>query len=122
MVNGILTIAFLEKKEVEKIDFVFCSDAFLLPLNKKYLRHQTLTDIITFDYSNKKILAGEIYISLDRVKENAKTFGVEFSEELYRVMLHGVLHLIGYRDKTAEEKSRMRRKENRYLRLLAEMA
>src|SRR6187399_1752283 len=110
--DWILLIAFLEKKEIEKVDFIFCDDAFLLRLNKNFLSHSSLTDIITFDYSEKKIITAEIYISVERVKENKTNFKVSFDEELHRVMIHGVLHCFGYRDKTATEKKRMRREEN----------
>lgn len=98
---------------VEKIDYVFCRDAFLLDINRAFLKHNTLTDIITFDLSEKpKRLIAEIYISVERVKENAKKFGVTFDQELHRVIFHGILHLCGYNDKTASEKSIMRAKEN----------
>ena len=83
---------------------MFCSDDYLLEINKKHLNHDYYTDIITFDYSEKKI-SGDLLISIDRVKENAKTFSVSFIHELNRVVIHGVLHLCGYNDKTEEEKA-----------------
>jgi len=108
-----------EKKLVGEIHFVFCSDKFLLSLNKKYLKHNTLTDIITFDYSQKKKLIGEIYISIPQVKENAKKFESGFENELHRVMIHGVLHLCGYKDKTKNEKEKIRKKENDCLKFIS---
>ncbi len=100
------------------ITFVICTDAVLLPMNQAYLKHNTLTDIITFQYHRKgEPLEGEVYISIDRVKENARQFNVRPADELHRVMIHGVLHLIGYSDKTAAAKKRMRRKEDTCLSL-----
>jgi rRNA maturation RNase YbeY len=97
---------------------VLCTDAVLLPLNQGYLRHNTLTDIITFQFHDKgEPLAGEIYISIDRVRENAIKFKVSAQEELHRVMVHGLLHLMGYTDKRASDKGRMRKKEDTYLSL-----
>lgn len=116
-----------EKKKEGEISFIFCSDAFLHTLNKKFLKHDTLTDIITFGRTpdarrrkpssvvDRQALNGEIYISIPRVKENAKKFGVAFGNELSRVMIHGVLHLCGYNDKLAAEKKKMRRQEDYYL-------
>lgn len=120
MADWLLTAAFLERKEIEHIDFVFCDDAFLLDLNKKFLHHQTLTDIITFDESTKHRLMAEIYISVERVKENAATYEVSFAEELRRVMIHGLLHCMGYGDKSEKEKKKMRKKEEEYLALFRE--
>ena len=101
-----------------EIHFVFCSDAFLLLLNKKYLKHDTFTDIITFDYSEEKRIIGEIYISIPRVKSNAKEFKVEFENELERVIIHGILHLLGYDDKTKKDKAEMRKMEDACLKKL----
>lgn len=107
-----------EKSEVKEINYIFCSDSFLLGLNQDYLEHDTLTDIITFDYSiSKKALEGEIYISIDRVSENAFKFKRDFEEELHRVIIHGVLHLAGYKDKKPSDKAIMRKKEDTYLSL-----
>lgn len=101
-----------EKAKISSLSYVFCSDAYLLSINQDYLNHDTLTDIITFDYSEKKgTLEGEIYISIPRVRENASELGVDFRVELHRVMIHGVLHLLGYGDKTANDKKSMRRRE-----------
>lgn len=106
-----------EKKKLGEINFIFSSDEFLLSLNKKFLRHDTLTDIITFQYPSKNISA-EIFISIPRVKENAKNFGVPFEYELHRVIIHGMLHLCGYMDKTKGDKTEMRKKEDYYLKQL----
>ncbi len=106
-----------EKKNKGEISFIFCSDKYLLEINKEYLQHDYYTDVITFDYSENNIISGDIFISIDRVKENADTYKVSFENELYRVMLHGVLHLVGYNDKTKEEQKIMRQKEDEYLNL-----
>lgn len=113
----ILSLLRKEKKQAGDISYTFCSDAFLLALNKKFLKHNTLTDIITFQYPGKKI-SSEIFISIPRVRENARKFNVSFENELHRVMIHGVLHLCGYKDKTAIKKEEMRKKEDLYLSLL----
>jgi probable rRNA maturation factor len=111
-------VATKEKHTIKEINYIFCQDKYLLQLNQSFLKHKTLTDIITFDLSaEEKTLEGEIYISIERVKENATIFGVSFSDELDRVMIHGVLHLIGYKDKTTSQKSLMRKKEDACLSL-----
>ena len=97
------------------INYVFCSDQYLHKLNVEFLNHDTLTDIISFDYSVGKELHGEIYISIERVEENAIELEVDFNVELARVMSHGILHYCGYRDKKEEDKAVMRRKEEHYL-------
>ena len=99
----------------ENIVIVFCSDSFLLDLNKKHLNHDYFTDIITFSYTTLDRISGDLFISVDRVKENALKEGVSFERELERVVYHGVLHLCGYNDKTPEEIREMRSKENYYL-------
>jgi rRNA maturation RNase YbeY len=104
-----------EKKETGDISVIFCSDEYLLEMNKTHLNHDYYTDIITFNYVDDNLISGDLFISVDRVKENAVKFDVSFNEELYRVILHGVLHLVGYNDKTDEEKKVMREKENYYL-------
>lgn len=105
-----------EKFTLKNLNYVFCSDASLLGRNIQYLNHNTLTDIITFDLSEEEgIIEGEIYISIDRVRENALKFSKSFEDELHRVLIHGVLHLTGYRDKKAEQKAEMRKKEDYYL-------
>ncbi len=99
------------------INYIFCDDAYLLEKNIKYLKHRTLTDIISFDYTMGKIISGDIFISIERVKENSKIFNTNFFDELHRVMMHGVLHYCGYNDKTEGEKTLMRSKEDYYLSL-----
>jgi rRNA maturation RNase YbeY len=108
----------MENKKAGNISFVFCSDDFLLDMNKKHLGHDYYTDVITFDYTENSIISGDIFISVERVKENACKFGVPFSQELSRVMFHGVLHICGYGDKPEDEKRIMREKENFYLKTL----
>lgn len=106
-----------EEQQLGTLNFIFCSDPYLHKINIEYLNHDTLTDVITFPYSESSI-EGDIFISVDRVSENAKTFGVAFDRELHRVMIHGVLHLMGYGDKSPEDKEQMTIKENQYLDLL----
>lgn len=101
---------------VGEMSFVFCSDAYLLDINKQYLNHDTFTDIVTFDSSEKEdLIAGDIFISVERTMENAQKFNVSNRDELHRVIIHGVLHLCGYYDKTKEEKTLMTQKEDYYL-------
>jgi len=112
-----------KKRKPGDINFIFCSDDFLLEVNKKYLNHNTLTDIITFDYSKedpKQAISGDIFISIDRIKENAKKFSKTYENELHRVMIHGVLHLLGYTDKTKSSKAEMTRQEDACLKLIKE--
>lgn len=106
-----------ENKKLGTISCVFCSDDYLLEINKTYLSHDTLTDIVTFNYVENEVISGDLFISLDRIKENANTFNVSFSHELKRVIVHGVLHLIGFNDKTPEEAKEIRAKEDFYLTL-----
>ena len=101
----------LEKKKQGQINFVFTNDEEVLKTNIQYLNHNTYTDIITFDYCEGKIINGDIIISIERVKDNAEKFKIEFEEELKRVIIHGVLHLCGYKDKTKEASALMRKKE-----------
>jgi len=103
-----------EGKPAGELAFVFCDDAYLSEMNMKYLKHSTLTDIITFDYSEKKALSGDILISIDRIRDNAAKYSTTFNDELGRVMAHGVLHLLGYNDKSPGEKVEMRNREERY--------
>jgi|TARA_E500000318_G_scaffold18137_1_gene18752 rRNA maturation RNase YbeY len=100
-----------------QIDYIFCSDDYLLELNKEYLNHDTFTDIITFDYRDGNTISGDIFISTDRVEDNAKKYDVAFSNELRRVMSHGVLHLAGFGDKSNEEKRIMREKEEEKIKM-----
>lgn len=115
--NWIESTIVKEEEQLESLNFIFCSDNYLHKINLEYLNHDTLTDIITFPYSKEKI-EGDIFISLDRITENAKQFKVSFEDELHRVMIHGVLHLCGFHDKSVEEKNLMTQKENEYLALL----
>lgn len=101
-----------ESLELGDLTYVFCSDAYLYDLNVEFLQHDTLTDIISFDYRVGDLVNGEIYISIDRVKENAMDFGVSFVDELHRVIIHGVLHICGYDDLTDAEEKAMRTKED----------
>jgi probable rRNA maturation factor len=106
------------KKEGYKagnIQFIFCDDKYLLSLNQYYLHHDTLTDIITFDYKEGKVISGDIFISIDRIKENALQFSSSFSDELHRVMIHGIMHLCGFKDKDKKSKAAMTAKEDFYL-------
>lgn len=109
----------MEGRSLESLSFIFCSDQYLLKINAEYLNHATLTDIITFDQSNGPSggLEGDIYISIDRVKENAQQLQVSFDDEVSRVIIHGVLHLIGYTDKDDKSRVEMRKKEDAYLSL-----
>jgi probable rRNA maturation factor len=106
-----------EKKRLDHLHYIFCSDEYLGRINRDYLHHDTYTDIITFDLSKHKAnaVSGEIYISIDRVKENALLFNTSFNKELHRVILHGVLHLCGYKDKTKSDKKVMSSREDFYL-------
>jgi len=104
-----------EKKRQGAINIIFCDDDFLKRLNKKYLKRNTLTDIITFSQNEGNFISGDLYISLDRIRENAKIFRVPIKEELARVMVHGVLHLTGYDDHTQREAEEMREREDFYL-------
>lgn len=103
-----------EKKSVGELNYIFCSDKYLRKINKQYLTHDYFTDIITFPSTTagEKYIGGDIFISIDRVRDNAKTFNVTVNEELYRVMAHGLLHLCGYNDKTEKERKVMRKKES----------
>ena len=107
-----------EEYKLEEINYVFCDDEYLYKLNVEFLKHDTLTDIISFDYSVGKIIQGDIFISVERVADNAKDFGVSLEKELHRVIIHGVLHYCGYKDKTDDDAKQMREKENYYLSLL----
>lgn len=106
-----------EQFELGLLNYIFCSEDELLKKNIKFLNHNTLTDVISFDYTIGNLISGDIFISIDRVKENANTFKVSFEEELHRVMIHGVLHYCGYKDKSGEDIKEMRFKEGFYLQL-----
>ncbi len=105
-----------EKTRLEQLQYIFCSDEYLLEINKQHLNHNYYTDIITFDLSETPdAVTGEIYISIDRVKDNAQTYKVSFKQELLRVIFHGALHLCGYKDKTEKDQALMRKAEDKYL-------
>lgn len=114
--NWLNLVASREKGTIEELNIILCSDGFLYRMNVEHLGHHTLTDIITFDYStSRKCLTGEMYISIDRVRDNAKELKNSIKDELHRVMVHGLLHLCGYADKKKSESALMRLKEDGYL-------
>ncbi|MEM1002512.1 MAG: rRNA maturation RNase YbeY [Bacteroidota bacterium] len=117
--DWIIHVIEVEGHELGELTYSFVSDDELLNMNVEYLNHDTLTDIISFDYTVGKIIQGDIFISIKRVKDNADMFNVDFDQELSRVMVHGVLHYCGYKDKTESEKQIMRSKEDLYLAVLA---
>ena len=112
--NWILQTIEQENQSLGFLNFIFCSDEYLHHINLTYLQHDTLTDVITFPYSDQSI-EGDVFISIERVEENAAQFKVSFEQELYRVIIHGTLHLLGFRDKSEEEQKLMRSKEEEYL-------
>ena len=112
-------VAGSEMRRLGAVNIIFCSDNYILDVNMRYLQHDYFTDIITFDYCEKDILSGDLFISIDSVRENARFYGVAFADELDRVMVHGLLHLIGYDDHTEEQTAEMRRKEDYYLQMKA---
>lgn len=111
------TVAESEIRKLGNVNIIFCSDNYILDVNMKYLSHDYFTDIITFDYCEGQVLSGDLFISVDSVRENSIFYGTEFPEELNRVIVHGLLHLIGYDDHTEEDIAVMRSKENYYLEL-----
>ncbi len=117
--DWIYTVITNENKIKGSINFIFCNDSYLSKINKQFLNHDTYTDIITFDYTTdyKGKISGDIFISIDRVAENAEKLNISFTNELHRVMIHGVLHLLGYKDKTKSQKTLMRQKEDNCLSL-----
>jgi len=106
-----------EHKQLGEVNYIFCSDDYLHDINVKVLKHNTLTDIISFDYTLGVVVSGDIYISHERVADNAKKMGIDFNDELHRVMVHGILHYCGYGDKSDQEQQLMRSKEDYYLSL-----
>ena len=112
-------VAGSEMRRIGAVNIIFCSDNYILDVNMRYLQHDYFTDIITFDYCVKDILSGDLFISIDSVRENALFYGVPFADELDRVMVHGLLHLIGYDDHTEEQIREMRAKEDYYLQMKA---
>ena len=113
--KNIETVLANENRTLGEVNYIFCSDEYLLNINKQYLNHDYYTDVISFDYSEDGIISGDIFISVDTVKDNANEYEVEFKKELARVMVHGVLHFIGYKDKTEEDAKQMRQQEKQYL-------
>ncbi len=116
--SWIASVITSESKQLGDLNFIFCSDEYLLEINRTHLNHDYYTDIITFDYCEAEYISGDLFISIDRVRDNAKELKQTTSTELHRVMVHGVLHLIGYGDKTPDEVGEMRSKEDYYLTLL----
>ncbi|ESU30042.1 metalloprotein, YbeY/UPF0054 family [Flavobacterium limnosediminis JC2902] len=110
--NWISRVIDSENKEAGEISYIFCDDEYLHKINVEYLNHDDLTDIISFDYSEGNLLQGDIFISIERVKDNAQDFGVSFEDELKRVIIHGVLHYCGYKDKSEADEKVMRSKED----------
>ena len=108
-------VAESEIRKLGAVNIIFCSVNYILDINQRYLQHDYFTDIITFDYCEGKVLSGDLFISVDSVRENALFYGTEFEDELNRVIVHGLLHLIGYDDHSEEDIARMRSKENYYL-------
>lgn len=115
--NWIIDIVDSEASTVGEINYVFCDDDYLHKINVEYLNHDTLTDIISFDYTVGNLIQGDIFISIERVKDNATDFNVSFEEELKRVMAHGILHYCGYKDKTDKDAGIMRQKEEEKIKL-----
>lgn len=113
----LLRIAAQHKRHIGSLTYVFVSDEQLLVMNRQFLQHDTYTDIITFDYSENKLVSGELYISIDRVRDNAKSFGVPVTDELHRVIAHGLLHLCGFKDKQPKQAAEMRKQEEKVLAL-----
>lgn len=113
--NWLINLIKNEQKKVGEINYIFCDDEYLLKVNRDFLQHDYYTDIITFDYVKGKTIAGDIFVSLPRISENAETHSKDFNLELHRVLAHGILHLCGYKDKTEEEIKEMRNKEDYYL-------
>ena len=114
-IKWIKNVILEENKQVGEINYIFCDDKYLLEKNIKHLNHNSLTDIITFNYCEKDMISSDIMISVERVMENSTIFENSFSEELNRVMVHGILHLVGHNDKTEEEKEIIRKKEDYYV-------
>lgn len=122
ILQWLIALAKEENQQISNLNYIFCSDEYLLNINRDYLNHDYYTDIITFDYTEDQTVAGDIYISTDRVAENANEFSVTFQEELMRVIAHGCLHLLGYKDKTDEEQTMMTKKEEASLSLLRKLS
>ena len=119
LTNWISKVCINENYNLGDISLIFCSDEYLLDMNRTHLDHDYYTDIITFDYTDNQIVSGDLFISIDRVRDNASDFNVSFDHELHRVIIHGVLHLCGYKDKSDDEEKLMRTKENNALSLIS---
>ena len=119
LTNWISKVCVDENYNLGDISLIFCSDEYLLDMNRTHLDHDYYTDIITFDYTDNQIVSGDLFISIDRVRDNANDFNVSFEHELHRVIIHGVLHLCGYKDKSDDEEKLMRTKENNALSLIS---
>ena len=119
LTNWISKVCINENYNLGDISLIFCSDEYLLDMNRTHLDHDYYTDIITFDYTDNQIVSGDLFISIDRVRDNATDFNVSFEHELHRVIIHGVLHLCGYKDKSDDEEKLMRTKENNALSLIS---
>ena len=117
VINWVLSAINKEGYQLGEVSYVFCSDEYLYKINLEHLSHDTYTDIITFNYCENNVVNADIFISIERVKENAKTYSVDFEEELHRVIIHGILHLVGYNDKTDEQQKEMTSREDFYLSL-----
>ena len=117
LTSWLIAVAKAENAQIDTLTYIYCSDQALLAINKQYLEHDYFTDIITFDLSEGEAIEGDVFISVERVQANAVTFGTDFHEEMCRVHVHGLLHLIGYADKEIEEQKTMRVKEDTYLSL-----
>ena len=118
MSSWLVKLVEAHNKKVGELNYIFCSDDYLLKMNQEHLKHDYFTDIITFDYCEKDVISGDLFISIDRTKENAKTFGKTQINELNRVIAHGLLHLLGFKDKTAEDIVEMRSMEEEALNML----
>ena len=118
MVNWLVKLVEVHNRKVGELNYIFCSDDYLLKMNQEHLRHDYFTDIITFDYCEKDMVSGDLFISIERTKENAKTFGKTQINELNRVIAHGLLHLLGFKDKTSRDIAEMRSMEEEALNML----
>ncbi|MCB9002514.1 MAG: rRNA maturation RNase YbeY [Bacteroidales bacterium] len=115
--SWIFLVAHNYKYNIESVNYLFCDDTYILEANKKFLNHDYYTDIITFDYTEMHDIFADILISVDTVKSNSKKFGTKFSDEILRVIIHGILHMVGFDDKVDEEREKMRAEENRWLKV-----
>lgn len=115
--NWLVTAVEDHQREVREVNYIFCSDHYLHQINKRFLRHDDFTDIITFDYAEDHRLRADVYISIERARENAATYNVSVPDEVHRLLIHGLLHLLGYADKSPTEQENMRQKEDYYLSL-----